>query len=353
MKYRALCNVLVAMGALSFIGASQAADWFPVKVKSVSADGQEAVVDYQALAKASQPWKICAAYPHLKDSFWLGADYGMVEEARRLGVKLQVMDAGGYEHLNNQISQIENCVAGGAQAVLVGSVSYDGLSNVLEQLKKKNIVVVDVMNGVSSKDVNARALASPYAEGLNAGHYLLKRHPAGTPVVKVAWFPGPAGAGFVELFNKGFQEGVKGGAIEIVETKYGDIGKEVQARLIEDALQVHKKLDYIVGTAVTAEAGVPVLRAQNRAKEVKLVSLYMTPGVYRGIKSKTIEASYVEAVVTIGRIAVDQAVRVLEKKDVLANVTPVGGSYDQSNIDNLDVGISMAPKNFKPVFKVD
>lgn len=352
MKCRALCNALIAVGALSFGGASHAADWFPVKVKSVAADGKESIVDYRPVAKAAQPWKICAAYPHLKDSFWLGADYGMVEEAKRLGVKLQVMDAGGYEHLANQISQIENCVAGGANAVLVGAVSYDGLNNALEQVRKKNIVVIDVMNGVSFKDVSARTLASPYGEGYNAGQYLAKRHPAGTAPVKVAWFPGPAGAGFVELFNKGFLAGVKGGAIDIVETKYGDIGKEVQARLIEDALQVHKKLDYIVGTAVTAEAGVPVLRAHGR-KDVKLVSLYLTPGVYQGIKAKAIEASGVEAVVTIGRIAVDQAVRALEKKEVISPATPVVGFYDQSNIKTLDAGISMAPRGFKPVFKVE
>ncbi len=53
------------------------------------------------------------------------------------------LQAGGYTNLNTQISQIENCVAGGAQAVIIGAVSYDGLSNLLAELKKKNVPVVE------------------------------------------------------------------------------------------------------------------------------------------------------------------------------------------------------------------
>ena len=352
MKNRSIRNVLLFAGALSLSGAALAAEWFPLQVNSIAANGEITQVEYKGVGSAEKPWKICAAYPHLKDSFWMAANYGMVEEAKRLGLQLQVMDAGGYPQLNNQISQIENCVAGGAQAVILGAVSRDGLNNLLVELKKKKVPVVDVFNGVSSEDVGAHVLASPYAEGYNSGQYLVKRHPEGSPAVKVAWLPGPAGAGFVEQFDLGFKEGVKGGAIEIVETKYGDLGKEVQTRLIEDVLQTHKNLDYIVGSAVTAEAGVPVLRSRNEQGDVKLVALYMTPGVYQGIKQKAIEASFLEPAVNIARMSENQAVKLLENKEVLRAIVPVGRFYDQSNIDELNTDEAFAPANFRPVFRV-
>ena len=47
----------------------------------------------------------------MKDAYWLGVDYGVVDEARQLGVKLNVVEAGGYTELNKQISQIEDCVS--------------------------------------------------------------------------------------------------------------------------------------------------------------------------------------------------------------------------------------------------
>lgn len=352
MKGLFLRNTLLLAGVLSFSGPALAADWFPVQVNSIQTDGSTTEIEYRGVDKAEKSWKICAAYPHLKDSFWMAANYGMVEEAKRLGLQLQIMDAGGYPQLNNQISQIENCVAGGAQAVILGAVSRDGLNNLLAELKKKQIPVVDVFNGVSSEDVGAHVLASPYAEGYNSGQYLVQRHPEGSDPVRVAWLPGPAGAGFVEQFDLGFKEGIKGGAIQIVETKHGDLGKEVQTRLIEDVLQTHKDLDYIVGTAVTAEAGVPVLRSRNRLGDIKLVALYMTPGVYQDIKQKAVEASYLEPGVNIARIAVSQAVKLLEGKEVERTIIPVGRFYDQSNIDELNTDEAFAPASFRPVFRV-
>ena len=47
----------------------------------------------------------------MKDAYWLAVDYGVAEEAKRLGVKMQLVEAGGYTNLNKQISQIEDCVA--------------------------------------------------------------------------------------------------------------------------------------------------------------------------------------------------------------------------------------------------
>ena len=66
-------------------------------------------ITYRPLARASQKWRICASYPHLKDSYWLSVNYGMVEEATRLGVALRVVEAGGYPNLERQIAQITEC----------------------------------------------------------------------------------------------------------------------------------------------------------------------------------------------------------------------------------------------------
>ena len=66
----------------------------------------------------------CASYPHLKDSYWLSVNYGMVEEARRLGIALTVVEAGGYPNLARQIEQIKQCTAAGkVDILLVGTIS--------------------------------------------------------------------------------------------------------------------------------------------------------------------------------------------------------------------------------------
>ena len=117
---------------------SQRTSGFPYKAEQVTPpfdpNGKVSSVEYTPLDKASKPWKICVSFPHMKDAYWLGVDYGVVEEAKRLGVSMNLVEAGGYTELNKQISQIEDCVANGAQAVVIGAISADGLNNLVKEL---------------------------------------------------------------------------------------------------------------------------------------------------------------------------------------------------------------------------
>ncbi len=344
---------LAVAAAMTGAAGAYAADGFPVPVRVTAADGTQKMIDYTGQNKATQPWQICVSFPHMKDPYFVAADYGVIEEAKRLGVKVQVLDAGGYTQLSSQISQIQNCVAGGAKAVVMVAISREGMGNLLDTLKQKNVVVVDAINGVTSTDVGARVLTSPYDEGLHSGQYLAKLHPAGSPPVRVAWLPGPAGAGFVNAFNNGFMTAIKGSAVQVVETKNGDVGKEVQARLVENVLQAHKDIDYIVGTAVTIEAAIPLLRAHQLEKQVKLVSLYLTPGVLVGLKDGSVEAAHVSPVVTTARMTIDTAVGLLQEKQAapLVQYDTIGRVYTAKDIGTLDVNTVLAPEGFKPAFR--
>jgi len=332
-------------------------DWYPYPVEvwdpPFDMSSPRSSVDYVPLESASEKWDICVSFPHMKDAYWLGVDYGVVEEAKRLGVAATVVEAGGYTELNTQISQIEDCVSAGADAVIIGAISYDGLNNIVEEIRNKDIPVIDVINGMSSDKLSAKSLVSFGEMGAKAGEYLAEQHPDGSDAVQVAWFPGPAGAGWVEAGNTGFLGAVEGSAVEVIDTKYGDTGKEAQASLVEDALETYPDLDYIVGTAVTAEAAVPILRARGLTDEVKIVSYYFTPGVDRGISRGQILAAPTDSTVIQGRIAVDQAVRILENQDYLKHVGPALYVVNQENHGDFDPSSTLAPDGFRPVFTVE
>ncbi|MCH8997670.1 MAG: TMAO reductase system periplasmic protein TorT, partial [Proteobacteria bacterium] len=171
--------------------------------------------------------------------------------------------------------------------------------------------------------------------------------------VKVAWFPGPPGAGWVEAGNKGFAEAVAKGDIQIVATKYGDTGKEIQFKLVEDTLEAYPDIDYIAGTSPTTEAAVQLLRDRGLSDKVKVLAYYFTPGVYQNIKRGRLLAAPTDSAVIQGRVAIDQAVRILEGKDYHKHVGPALYVIDSNNIDSFDYGSSLAPPSFKPTFIVD
>ena len=330
--------------------------WFPYPAEEVtpafSADGAVSDVTYEPLAAAEKPWNICVSFPHMKDAYWLGVDYGVVAEAERLGVNLNVVEAGGYTELNSQISQIEDCVASGADAVVVGAISYDGLNNVISEVAGQGIPVIDVINGVSSTDIAAKSLVSFRTMGFETGKYLAEKHPAGSDPGTVGWFPGPAGAGWVEAANTGFLAAVEGSAVNVLEPRYGDTGKEAQLKLVEDVLQANPEIKYIAGTAVTAEAAQGVIRERGLKGEVDILAFYMTPGVYTGIQRGFITGAPADSMVIQGRIAIDQAVRVLEGKNYLKHVGPKIFVVDQNNVKDVARGNILPPDGFSPVFSV-
>jgi periplasmic protein TorT len=350
-------RALFATALVCIAGAAGAAQWFPYSASKVdppfAADGKSSDVSYVALEKASKPWEICVSFPHMKDAYWLGVDYGVAEEAKRLGVKMHLVEAGGYTELNKQISQIEDCVAHGANAVVVGAISYDGLNNLVGEIAKKKIPVIDTINGMSSPDISAKSLVSFYTMGAETGTYLAKKHPAGSPEVVVGWFPGPAGAGWVEAAHKGFMDAVKSSAVKVLDPKYGDTGKEVQLKLVEDALQANPNIRYIAGTAVTAEAAQGLIRERGLQGKIDLLAFYMTPGVYQGIKRGFILAAPADSMVIQGRIAIDQAVRILDGKDYIKHVGPKIFVVDSSNVSSVPQTDILPPDGYKPVFNVD
>lgn len=354
-----MLGILTASAALAVtMGAgAKAESWYPYPVEvwdpPFNMESPRKSMDYAPLDKAEKKWDICVSFPHMKDAYWLGVNYGVTEEAKRLGVKANVVEAGGYTELSNQISQIEDCVSAGADAVVIGAISFDGLNNLVGEIRGKDIPVVDVINGMSSDQLSAKSLVSFGEMGAKAGAFLAELHPSGSDAVKTAWFPGPAGAGWVEAGNTGFGGAIEGSAVDLVETKYGDTGKEAQAKLVEDTLEAHPDLSYIVGTAVTAEAAVPILRSRGLTDQVKIVSYYYTPGVDRGIARGQILAAPTDSTVVQGRIAIDQAVRILEGKDYQKHVGPALTVVTQENHAEFDATSTLAPDGFRPVFSVE
>src|SRR5262245_29424612 len=162
--------------------------------------------EYTPLAHASKPWRLCASIPHLKDDYWLAVNFALIQEARRLGVRLNLFEAGGYEHLEVQRRQIADCVDGGANGLIVGAISADGLNDLIRSYADRGIPVIDLINGVSSKAIAARAAADFYDMGYAAGQFLKTSTRGRGRPVRIAWFPGPLGAGWVSAGDQGLRD---------------------------------------------------------------------------------------------------------------------------------------------------
>lgn len=346
---RHLTLALLASLSLARMAAGQ--ETWSLMVPAIPFDDTSALspVDYAPLPRAARDWHLCILYPHLKDAYWLSVNYGMVEEARRLGLSFEVFEAGGYPNLARQIDQLRACGSDAFDAVILGAVSYEGLTPTVQAIAATKPVIAAV-NDIDDTGITAKA-AVPWREmGAAAGRVIATRHPLGSPPVNVAWFPGPSGAGWVSFVEDGFRAELARSSARLVATKYGDTGLEEQVLLVEDVLDEQPAIDYLIGSGPMAEAAVSILRARGLTDRVKIVSTYISHAVYRGIMRDRILAAPTDFAVMQGRLSVEMATRALEGSLAIPHAGPRIIVVTPETIARIGAEGSLAPAAFVPQF---
>jgi protein TorT len=316
---------------------------------------------FKPLKKAKKQWRICTSIPHLKDPYWAAVNYGLIDEAKRLGVSMRLSEAGGYAHLDVQRQQIEECMASGGDALIVSSISADGLDDLIKRYTDDGKVVIDMINGTSSTDITARCGVDFWDTGNGVAQYLRNlegdnlRNLEGdnSKDINVGWFPGPDGAAWVNQGDKGFRDGIKGSSIKIVATAKGDTGRATQSKLVAAALEQHKDLNYVIGTTVTANAAVDLIRGKNLKDKIKVLAYYYGPGVHRGIRRGSIVAAPTDLQSVQARMSVNLAVKAMEGLPFFKHIGPKVIVVDRKSVGKFDTSTSLPPRGFRPIFSVN
>src|SRR3546814_1317288 len=136
IKRNALASAAVVACLLAVTALVADKAWYPVEVESwnppFDMTSPRSTISYTPTEKPAEAVNICVSVPHMKDAYWVAVDYGVTEEAKRQGVRMTVLEAGGYTNLAKQISQIEDCVASGAEAGNPGATTGASLNNQLQ-----------------------------------------------------------------------------------------------------------------------------------------------------------------------------------------------------------------------------
>ncbi|WP_126750304.1 TMAO reductase system periplasmic protein TorT [Escherichia coli] len=306
-------------------------------------DAQHFTVQASTPLKAKRAWKLCALYPSLKDSYWLSLNYGMQEAARRYGVDLKVLEAGGYSQLATQQAQIDQCKQWGAEAILLGSstTSFPDL-----QKQVASLPVIELVNAIDAPQVKSRVGVPWFQMGYQPGRYLVQwAH--GKPL-NVLLMPGPDNAGGSKEMVEGFRAAIAGSPVRIVDIALGDNDIEIQRNLLQEMLERHPEIDVVAGTAIAAEAAMG--EGRNLKTPLTVVSFYLSHQVYRGLKRGRVIMASSDQMVWQGELAVEQAIRQLQGQSVSDNVSPPILVLTPKNADREHIRRSLSPGGFRPVY---
>ena len=341
--WRYLCALVLPALISSTNGMADTPSYSVERWAGLADSSARSAMRYQPLDKARQRWRLCAALPHRKDDYWRAVEWGLTAEANRMGVELQLIYAGGYDQLPQQIRQLrERCQDGQHDAVILGAIDEQGLNDSIRDLQQAGLPVIDLVNGVQSPAVSAKAMVSFRDMGAAAARYINALCQREQRRFRIAWLPGPAGAAWVRTGDEGFRGTLDPQCGEIVHAAFGDTGIRVQMGLVEAALRADPALDLIVGTAVTAEAASHLLRTRPQS-QTRVIAYYMNASVYRGLREQRILATPTDAPVIQARLAVDLAVRVLEKQPYPLRVGPRIQVLDQQTLADFAPDTALAP----------
>lgn len=313
------------------------------------------LIAWSSQAHAQEPLRVCAIYPHLKDSYWLSVNYGMVDEAKKQGIDLRVLEAGGYLNLDKQREHMSLCTRWNADAIILGTVAPDLFYSSLRQsvgsipvFATVNKLILDIENSTSLK---GEVGVDWYWMGYYTGEYLKSKHPKGSGITNIALLPGPKSSGGTKPVIKGLYSALKDSDIHIVETLWADNDKELQRNLVQHAID-NSELDYIVGSAVAIEAAISELRSADKSDQIGLVSTYLSHGVYRGLLRKRVQFAPTDKMVEQGRLSVLQAVHYLRDEPYEKIQAPIIEPLTPNKLNPKVIAQSLSPSEYRPTFYV-
>ena len=334
---------------------------FPPLKPHLSADealasGRVVSGDFVMAAPASKPWRIAFLFPHMKDPYWVGCNYGVITEAKRLGVEVDIIVAEGYNDLVGQLRKMDEAIAAKYDAIVISPLSMTANNSSIAKARAMGIPVFELANDSSSDDLTIKITTSLKSMGLDATNWVIRdAQKRGLKSINIALLPGPSDAGWVKGEVEGTREAANKAAIKvnIVDIKYGDSDRIGQSRLAAQLLAEHgKKLDYILGCTGCAPAAVLPIKESGLQDKIKIVSYDLTREIADFIRKGNIVASADTKGVSQARVTINAAVNFLEKrtKNLPHTILIKLGLVDQSTFAKYEFDTSIAPSGYVPLF---
>lgn len=355
-KLRFSCFLCCGLFSTATIASTEPTSWqvatrspFNSKIQTTN------IINYIPLLSAQKSWKICVLIPNLKDSYWIGINYGLFIQAKALSVQFSLFEAGGYSNIATQIKQLHTCAVNDSDAILLGAVEANILTRYQQQYETPIAKpIIALVNQLNSPRVHTRIGVSWYEMGLNAGSFI-RQH--STQSAKIALFAGPNKQGGSAFVEQGVTQALKNSKIQITSHHYADNNRDLYRDEFENLLSKSTSPDYILGSAVALEAGIGALTKKakqddnDNSPQIQLISSYLSPAVLRGILRHRILFSNDDSVVTQGKLAIDITVKELQGMAPFGDIGPIIKSQYLGHISPDYMHTSFAPADFHPIYR--
>jgi ABC-type sugar transport system substrate-binding protein len=259
---------------------------------------------------------IGVSVPTVEGPFFTAMLYGIKDEAKKLGLNVKVMDAGGYTNTDQQVSQIQNLAVQQVKGMLVDPSDPTSTEGPIKDAVSQGIKVI------GSGDPAPGALSSVSASHCAIGKAMAvgakKLLPHGGTMAVLA---GPAGATWSTARLKCFKQAIAGSGIVIKAEKTSDPAVDQGVTIASDFLQRYPNLDLLYGADDTVGVGAAkAVQAANRCGKTQVLTAVLGTQAEQLLKKGCISYDVAQQTVKIGRVAVQTVKALMDGKKVAPDI---------------------------------
>jgi ribose transport system substrate-binding protein len=259
------------------------------------------------------------------------------DQAKKSGVK-QLIVTNANSQLNKQISDVQDLVARGVDALIVAPLNSEGLEPALAAAREKDIPVITVdrkLTGPEHCKDYLTFIGSDFVEqGRRAADALIK---ATGGKAKVAILLGSSGNNVTEDRNKGFLDRIKEKApgLEVVAQQTGEFQREKGQSVTEQLIQANPEIDAVYAHNDEMALGALVaLRTAGKqpGQDVKVVSVDGTRNAVQAITKGQVNA-VIESNPRFGPLAFQTLEQFWAGDEIRENTIISDRAYDETNAE--------------------
>jgi len=268
---------------------------------------------------AAAPPTVGLSISTLNNPFFVDLRDGAQAAATRLNVNLVVLDA--QNDSAREASQIEDLIQKKVAVIAINPTDSDAIAPTIRKVQGAKIPVITVDRGANGVTVAAHIASDNVAGGKMAAQYVAKRLKGKGNVVMLE---GIAGTSAARDRGKGFRDGLQAyPGIKLVAVQTADFDRAKGLSVMENILQAQKKIDAVFAQNDEMALGaIQAIAAAKREKEMFVVGFDAIADALAAIKAGTMAATIAQQPKVMGRLAVENAVKIIKKQRV-SKFTPV------------------------------
>ena len=275
----------------------------------VSPTGEE-LVDY-ALPTASEAYDITLLQVSLAGYYYQAIDYGAHSAGDEAGVAVTTLAAEGYASPDLQLSQIEDAIERGTDAIVIAPSDIQGSIPAVDLAVAAGLPVVNISTEVAHPDVYM-VMQDDYVLGQMLADQLAEVLPEGGSGILIA---GPANATWSRKRAIGFADRVAEAypTIEVLAAPTQLVDPAEGLASFEDAVQANPEIDWIASVHyfILQPAAVPA----EYQGSIPYLSFGYEPDSIAALEAGTLNTVFGIEPVSMGRIGIGTAISLLEGEE--------------------------------------